>query len=404
MSIDLMGLAKTALSSDVLETLGSNLGESPANTEKALQAGIPAILAGMIGKLSGGGGVSSLLSLFNNGFNTGAADSGILGNLSSMLGGSGMSNLINSGSGIVQSILGDKMGAVANLIGSHAGVSSTSATSLLSLAAPLVMGTIAKHSGSGGPTAGSLTDLLQSQKHLVAKALPAGLGNLVGLPSLSGAASAATAAVAETGSSVSKWLWPVVLGLLILGGIYWFMNRGAEPAKEATATATTAVMDAAKTAIGVLGEFFGRKLPNGVELNIPKLGIENKLIDYIEDKTKTPDKETWFDFDRLLFDTGKATLQPSSQEQLGNIANIMKAYPAVKIRLGGYTDNTGDKAANMTLSSERANNVMAELVKLGIDPSRMSAKGYGDEHPVADNATEEGRAQNRRISLRLTEK
>ncbi len=403
MSIDLMGLVKTALSSDVLDKLGNNLGESPANTQKALQAGVPAIIASMIGKASGGG-ISSLLSLFNSG----AADSGILGNLGSMLGGSGMSNLMSSGGGIVQSLLGDKLGAVANLIGSHAGVSSTSATSLLSLAGPLVMGAIAKHLGPGGVTASSLADLLNSQKHLVASALPAGLGNLVGLPSLAGAASAAThaasSAVAETGSSVSKWLWPVVLGLLILGGIYWFMNRGAEPVKEAAATATTAVTDAAKSAIGVLGEFFGRKLPNGVELNIPKLGIENKLIDYIEDKTKTPDKETWFDFDRLLFDTGKATLQPSSQEQLGNIANILKAYPTVKIRLGGYTDNTGDKAANMALSGERANNVMAELVKLGIDASRMSAKGYGDEHPVADNATEEGRAQNRRISLRLTEK
>ena len=56
------------------------------------------------------------------------------------------------------------------------------------------------------------------------------------------------------------------------------------------------------------------------------------------------------------------------------------------------------------LSQDRANNVMAELVKLGVEPARMDAKGYGEEHPVADNATEEGRAKNRRISLRVTEK
>ena len=76
----------------------------------------------------------------------------------------------------------------------------------------------------------------------------------------------------------------------------------------------------------------------------------------------------------------------------------------MKIRIGGYTDNTGDPAANVRLSEERAGNVMAELVRLGIDPTRMSAKGYGAEDPIADNSTEQGRQKNRRISLRVTDK
>jgi outer membrane protein OmpA-like peptidoglycan-associated protein len=113
---------------------------------------------------------------------------------------------------------------------------------------------------------------------------------------------------------------------------------------------------------------------------------------------------TWFDFDRLLFDTGKATLQPASQEQLTNSAAILKAYPQVEVRIGGYTDNTGDPAANLQLSQQRADNVMGEISRLGVDPSRMSAKGYGEENPVADNSTEEGRQKNRRISLRVTGK
>ncbi len=86
------------------------------------------------------------------------------------------------------------------------------------------------------------------------------------------------------------------------------------------------------------------------------------------------------------------------------MAAILKAYPKVKIKLGGYTDNTGDAAANLQLSDQRAKNVMAELEKLGVDPSRLEAEGYGDEHPVADNNTEEGRQLNRRISLRVTAK
>jgi outer membrane protein OmpA-like peptidoglycan-associated protein len=75
----------------------------------------------------------------------------------------------------------------------------------------------------------------------------------------------------------------------------------------------------------------------------------------------------------------------------------------VRIRIGGYTDNTGDPGTNLRLSEERANNVMDELVKLGIDPARMSARGYGERNPVADNSTEDGRQKNRRISLRVTD-
>jgi outer membrane protein OmpA-like peptidoglycan-associated protein len=116
------------------------------------------------------------------------------------------------------------------------------------------------------------------------------------------------------------------------------------------------------------------------------------------------DKTTWFDFDRLTFDTGKATLQDSSAEQLQNIALILKAYPRVKVKVGGYTDNTGDKEANLRLSQDRATNVMRELVRRGVDSSRLEAEGYGDEHPVADNSTPEGRQMNRRISLRVTAK
>jgi outer membrane protein OmpA-like peptidoglycan-associated protein len=156
--------------------------------------------------------------------------------------------------------------------------------------------------------------------------------------------------------------------------------------------------------MSALGDFFKTKLPNGVELNIPQFGIENKLLTFIQDTSKPVDPNTWFNFDRLLFDTGKATLQPSSQEQLDNIANILKAYPNVHVKIGGYTDNTGDPSANMTLSAERAKNVMDALVSAGIDPSRLSSEGYGDQFPVGDNSTEEGRAKNRRIALRVTEK
>jgi outer membrane protein OmpA-like peptidoglycan-associated protein len=133
-------------------------------------------------------------------------------------------------------------------------------------------------------------------------------------------------------------------------------------------------------------------------------GIESKLISFIEDKGKQVDKTTWFSFDRLLFETGKSTLKPESQEQLKNMSEILKAYPAVELKIGGYTDNVGDPKKNLALSDERAKSVLAELVKLGVEESRLKAEGYGEEHPVTDNATDEGKAQNRRIDVRVTKK
>jgi K(+)-stimulated pyrophosphate-energized sodium pump len=145
-------------------------------------------------------------------------------------------------------------------------------------------------------------------------------------------------------------------------------------------------------------------LDNGTSLpNLSVEGVEAKLFDFIK-SDKAVDKTTWFDFDRLLFETGSATLKPESQEQLNNIAEILKAYPGVNIKLGGYTDNTGNANDNLKLSTDRAASVKAELVKLGIADSRLESEGYGQEHPVASNDTEEGRAQNRRISVRVTKK
>ena len=132
-------------------------------------------------------------------------------------------------------------------------------------------------------------------------------------------------------------------------------------------------------------------------------GIETNLVNFIK-SDKVVDKTTWFDFDRLTFNTGKATLKPESQEQLKNMADVLKAYPNVNVKLGGYTDNTGNANSNLKLSAERAVSVKTELVGMGIADSRLDAEGYGQEHAVASNDTEEGRAQNRRIAIRVTKK
>lgn len=145
-------------------------------------------------------------------------------------------------------------------------------------------------------------------------------------------------------------------------------------------------------------------LPSGPTLNVPAGSLEAQLVAFIQDPNAELSKEKWFDFDRLRFETGKSTLTPESTEQLKNLVEILKAYPKVKVKVGAYTDNTGDPITNKTLSQQRADSVKTELTKLGITADRINAEGYGDQHPVAPNDTEENRAKNRRISISVREK
>ncbi len=144
---------------------------------------------------------------------------------------------------------------------------------------------------------------------------------------------------------------------------------------------------------------------DGLNLNIAGEGkaIELGLVEYIN-SNEAIDKNKWFDFDRLNFDTGKATIKPESQEQVNNIAEILKKYSNVNIKIGGYTDNVGKEADNLLLSTERSKAVKAALIALGISESRLESEGYGNQYPVTSNDTEEGRAKNRRISVNVKQK
>jgi outer membrane protein OmpA-like peptidoglycan-associated protein len=101
----------------------------------------------------------------------------------------------------------------------------------------------------------------------------------------------------------------------------------------------------------------------------------------------------------IHFDTGKSAILPDSEDSLKQILALLNQNAALKLRVEGHTDNQGAPAANQTLSEKRAQAVMGWLIANGIDSARLSAKGFGQTKPVADNSTEEGRAKNRRVEL-----
>ncbi len=383
----------------VLGPLASQLGVSADTVQRGLQGGSAAILSGLAAKAEEPGFLSQIFGMITNPANTPSALSSLTSNLGSAASGVTGSPLMEMGGRFLSTVFGSRLSAVTDAIGQTSGLGSGKASTLLSLAAPLVLGALGQHVRENNLTASGLASTLKSEAGSLQRFLPVGLGSI-----LAGATGAVSSTTTAAAGATNRWLWPVVLLAALLLAALWFFNRAKQPAGEAMNNVGNAISTTATNTAAALGDFFKTKLPNGVELNIPQNGIENKLIMFITDPSKPVDDTTWFNFDRLLFDTGQATLQPSSQEQLTNIAMILKAYPNVNVKIGGYTDNTGDPQANMALSDARAKNVMDALVAQGIDASRLTSQGYGDQHPVADNSTEEGRALNRRIALRVTQK
>ena len=283
-----------------------------------------------------------------------------------------------------------------DLIGGETGLRTGAATSMLALGAHAVLNFIGKQVREERLTAGSLAGLVDSEAPSMFTQLPASFN------------SAFTAHFMEIPATVRRTVrtersyTPWVATAAILAAALWIGLRSqktiAPPPPDVAVVGTSGVVAAPD-----LGRFMTRPLVNGASILIPEHGVENRLLAFVV-SNQLPDTTSWFDFDRLQFDMGSATLKPQSDDQLRAVAAILKAHSNVHVKIGGYTDNVGDPADNQRLSEDRAANVRAQLVLLGVEPDRIEAEGYGDANPVANNATEAGRAANRRISMLVTQK
>jgi OmpA-OmpF porin, OOP family len=436
MSFNLLDSVKGLFTNELIGKAASMLGESETGVGKAMGGIVPTVLSGLLSKSSSGDGASGILNMAKE-----AAGSGILGNLGGLLGGGGggtASTILNMAGGL----FGDKLGGIGKLISGFSGIKESSASSLLSMAAPAALGFLGKHAADNNLNASGLASLLSSQKDNIMKAMPAGLNlSSLGLGDVGAKvkefAGTTTAAASQTvnyaeekASGGMKWLLPL---LLLIGAgllLYYFFGKGCNSGTDAAAGDTTAVRTevpnpdvspvttAATTVLGKidsatgefmydLGKMIDIDLPGGVKLNVGENSTEAKLIAFLNDASKTVDtaKGNWFDFTNVRFKTGSSTITDESMTQLKNMVAIAKAYPNARFKIGGYTDNTGDSTKNVVLSEKRAATVAAELVKMGAaKASIVSSAGYGPQFPIGDNATVEGRAQNRRVSVNVKAK
>lgn len=410
----------TSLAAPATGLIAQRLGETETATSRGMQASLAAVLGGITSKAGDAGTMRQVLDVVRQ-----APASANLGADAQKLATGLVPGAMPAGPAgtLLDTLFGGRMGAVGDAIARTAGFrNTTSGSSLLAVAAPLVLGLLGTRVREGGMNAAALANLLAGERQNVLANLPAGLTNLMGGGLAAPGAGGALRGAAQQGEQLigqslkpkANRFWPVAAVLAVAIVAWLVATRDTTPmrvptvALETAAARTGAVVQAGATeagaAAGKLGAFVRRALPGGVELNVPSNGIESKLVAFIEDRTRPVNDTTWFDFDRLNFASGSATVLPESREQLDNIVAVLKAYPNVHGKIGGYTDNVGNAAANLRLSQRRADAVMQALVQSGVPASRLQAEGYGDKHPVADNSTEDGRARNRRIALKVTRK
>jgi outer membrane protein OmpA-like peptidoglycan-associated protein len=142
--------------------------------------------------------------------------------------------------------------------------------------------------------------------------------------------------------------------------------------------------------LGSLGEKAGKK-------------VSQKASDSTMDKFTKRLKKAQNEKGPIRFKKGKADVDPACDKTMAYIAKILKESPGFHVQVDGHTDNVGKPESNMKLSQDRAEAVVKYLAeKKGVDAKRLSAKGWGDTQPIADNKTDKGRAKNRRVDFTVT--
>jgi len=204
-------------------------------------------------------------------------------------------------------------------------------------------------------------------------------------------------------AGVPSWLLPMLL--LLLGALFvWYFLKGCNDVPAMPPTTDTVVLVKTDT-ITLSAPIYKIKLPDGTELEGIKGGIEDLLVAFLMDSTTKGGKDNWFDFNDLNFKTGTAEVLPDSKKQLDNIVAILKAFPKVKVKVGGYTDKVGEEAFNKKLSQGRADAVATALKDSGVGGQVIGAEGYGSQfakYPA--DAPEADRVKDRRVSLSVREK
>jgi len=426
MENNLLNDIKAYFNTDVIDKLSAHIGTSSEQVQKGVDLAVPSLLLGLQG--SGENGLATFLNsakhLFGS-LNLGALTSSYFGAHE------GADTKQFESDNLVANIFGDKLSGIVESIGGFIGLDAAAFKKILGASLPAVIAGLT-HKGANWDL-GRIKQSLDDNKASFAAALPSTLGLGI-FGSLFAKAETPIelepAQVTEVPKAVAKepyvhsreqvkertkgaGIWWILIPLVLLAA-WFFFGRGCSGAQHtdgtAVDTAGTEIRDTMAGAIhlhdtiAVKRDYVDVKLPNGSTVRAYPSGIEDRLIQFLESDYKTLSteqlKDKWFDFDNLNFETGTANITQDSEQQLHNIAAILGLFPDAKIKIGGYTDKTGDEAINKRVSQQRADAVKDYLTRQGLGSQVLDAEGYGSEFAtVPSNATDRERAKDRRVAI-----
>ena len=367
MSIDLGNLLQSQLGS-VLGQFLTNSGEAEESSGKAAGLAIPAIVAGLVKHVSGNPtNASGLFDLI-----TGAAGNSLTGAVSQAAEGSNLGSLIDLGKSLLPNLLGGNAADVADQISQQSGVSKASAGSLLSLALPLVLSVLRGQAKEGNLNQGQLLGLLAQQQGWLSQVLDSNMLSALGIGSLSGifgglnnlisglgnagaavagGAAAATAAAKKGGNG--KWIALAVAAVLALLAFKSCGNGEQAAAPAASEPAASAVSEAVAEAASAPAAASEASAPAPVAADNARVVYENGVATF-------------------FFATGKNDVAEGAQTIVADVINAGK--DGKKLVVSGFTDSTGNAAANEELSKQRAQAVQAFFEAQGVNAANIELR------------------------------
>lgn len=332
----------------LLNQAASVFGESPDAVGKGLSAAMPMLLGGIAEKASTPSFASTLFGLLQDP----KIDTGLLNNAGSLLAGNALTSgpSASLGGSLLAALFGSNQNLVADMLAKFAGVSPATASSLMKFGAPLALSVLNNKVRSGQLDLASLVGMLTNQKSEIKAALPAGLGNISNMLDRGTAAAAATATAAkDTGSSIWRWLLP----LLLLLGALWLLMQFMGGDKDAEQPVQIERPAQAEPPVPT-------EQPAQIGSSAPSANV--------------------------YFESGSATVPADANTTLGEVVSYMLANPGSTASIAGYHDRTGSADLNEELAKDRAIKVQEVLIAASIDPSRLelnepliSSAGMADE-------------------------
>ena len=421
MAANLIEMFKNTLGDLLVSHASGSFGESAEGITSAMDSIVASLMGSLIQKGQDDAGARNVMEyLADNNIN-----GSIITNATGLLNDpSETESLMATGSDILKYLLGDKINPVIDSISGGSGLKTSSASSLLKLTAPFVMGTVARYIREKSLDGPGLKNLLLGQREFIKSSLPSGMENLSGLDaklqtnnnttSMDNSSTPTT----PSKSPISKLL-PWIVLLLAALGLFYFVQKGCgtsnettegtPPAADTLKTETSdAVMDPDAQPV-TNGSTLVYTLKDGTKLELERTSFSAWMIDFLKG---TAPGATGFGagtpnclpFDQVTFNNATGALTATSEEQLHHVYTIMKSYPAVILSIEGHTDNTGDQEQNKIISEQKAQKVKAWLEQKGIAADRLIASGWGGRNPRFSNDTEENRKKNQRVEACIVAK